>query len=60
MSTISDPITHPLPTWARERPAPTGGELPRGPAPSHDEPPTGRRPIPFLVTLLRALSAWHA
>jgi hypothetical protein len=60
MRFVSVPTTHAPPERARRRPAQAGGEPPRGPAPSREEPPVGRRPNPFLVALLRALSAWHA
>jgi hypothetical protein len=55
-----EPTTHPPTERARRRPARAGGEPPREPVPSRQTPPAGRRPEPFLVALLRALSAWHA
>jgi hypothetical protein len=60
MSTLNDPIPYSPPGWARERPAPSGGEPPRGPDSADKEPPAGPRPDSFLVALLRALSAWCA
>jgi hypothetical protein len=60
MITATAPKTHPAPERARGRVPRAGVEPHREPAPSREEPPSDRRPNPFLVVLLRALSAWHA
>jgi hypothetical protein len=60
MSTASVPTTCPAPERTRGRAPRTGGEPPREAAPSREGRPADRRPSPFLVVLLRALSAWHA
>jgi hypothetical protein len=58
MSLTSDARTDPPPELGR--PAPKNGDAGRGIVRRREGPPPARPPSPFLVALLRALSAWSA